>query len=86
LLFDDEDGNDSEEEKKDGDPGSKRARKSSGGVLSSAEKGTARARVGISNDDDELLLDNYFVKVNEVFNPDGDQQTEETKQMMVKAH
>lgn len=25
---------------------------------------------GLSNDDDELLLDNYYVKVNEVFNPD----------------
>jgi hypothetical protein len=43
------------------------------GVLSSAEKGIIRGgqRIGISNDDDELLLDNYFVKVNEVFNPDG---------------
>jgi len=42
--------------------------------LSSAEKGIIRAenRLGVSNDDDELLLDNYFVKVNEVFNPDGD--------------
>lgn len=85
-MFDDEDDNGSEEEKKEGDQATKKARKSSGGVLSSAEKGNSRARVGISNDDDELLLDNYFVKVNEVFNPDGDQQTEETKQIIQKAH
>lgn len=51
---------------------------------SNATGGNGNGNVGVSNDDDELLLDNYFVKVNEVFNPEGE-ITEENKLMMQKA-
>ena len=48
---------------------------------SKRNSGNAPGGNGVSNDDDELLLDNYLVKVNEVYNPDGE-QTEESKLMM----